>query len=59
MLMTLLGIISVGSVVTDLLWIRFSTFDRYYRKNGSKMGRCISYLLVSRTHMTQSLQYSA
>jgi hypothetical protein len=25
----LLVIISVGSVVTDLLWIRFSTFGRY------------------------------
>jgi hypothetical protein len=30
--MKLLGIISVDSVVTDLLWIRFSTFGRYYRK---------------------------
>jgi hypothetical protein len=29
MSMNLLGIISVGSVVTDLLWIRFSTFGRY------------------------------
>jgi hypothetical protein len=29
MSMTLLGIISVGSVVTDLLRIRFSTFGRY------------------------------
>jgi hypothetical protein len=28
----LLGIINVGSVITDLLPIRFSTFGRYYRK---------------------------
>jgi hypothetical protein len=38
MSMKLLGIISVASVVTDLLQIRFSTFGRYWRKweyNGS------------------------
>jgi hypothetical protein len=27
-----------------LLTMRFSTFGRYYRKNGSIMGRCIKYL---------------
>jgi hypothetical protein len=32
MSMKLLEIISVGSVVIDLLLIRFSTFTRYYRK---------------------------
>jgi hypothetical protein len=32
MSMKLLWIISVGSVVIDLLWIRFSTFGSYYRK---------------------------
>jgi hypothetical protein len=30
--MKLLGIISVGSTITDLLQIRFSAFGRYYRK---------------------------
>jgi hypothetical protein len=40
----LLEIISMCSVVTDLLWIRFSIFGRYSRKNGSIMGRYISYL---------------
>jgi hypothetical protein len=53
MSMKLLGIFSVCSVVTDLLWIRFSTFGRYYRKNGSIMGRCISYLLTSRKPVIQ------
>jgi hypothetical protein len=38
MSMKLLGIISVGSVVTDLLWIRSSTFGRYWRKSGSIIG---------------------
>jgi hypothetical protein len=52
MSMKLLGVITVGSVITDLLQIRFSTFGRYYRKNGSIMGWCISYLLTSRKPMT-------
>jgi hypothetical protein len=30
--MKLLGIINVGSIITDLLWIRFSTSGRYWRK---------------------------
>jgi hypothetical protein len=29
MSMKLLGIISVGFIITDLLWIKFSTFSRY------------------------------
>jgi hypothetical protein len=37
------GIISVGSIITDLLQIRFSMFSRYWRKNGSIMGQCISF----------------
>jgi hypothetical protein len=45
--------LSVGSVVTDLLRIRVSTFGSYYRKNRSIMGRCISYLLTSRKPTTQ------
>jgi hypothetical protein len=49
----LFGFISVGSVVTDLLRIKFSTFGRYWRKNGSIMGRCICCLLTSRKLMTQ------
>jgi hypothetical protein len=44
MLMKLLGVINVGSVVTDLLRIRFSTFGKYEIKNDTVMGRCISYL---------------
>jgi hypothetical protein len=34
----LLGIINVVSVITDLLWIRFSTFSRYYRKKWDHNG---------------------
>jgi len=30
--------------VTDQLLIRYSTFVRYYRQNGSTMGQYISYL---------------
>jgi hypothetical protein len=44
MSLKLLGIISVSSVVTDQLPMKFSTFARYWRKNVSKMGQCISYL---------------
>jgi hypothetical protein len=41
----LLEIISVDSVVVDLLPIRFSTLDKTLeKKNGSLMGQCISYL---------------
>jgi hypothetical protein len=54
--MKLLGIISVGSVITDLLLIRFSTFARYWSKNGSTMEQCISYLQTSRKLMTQLRQ---
>jgi hypothetical protein len=45
MSMKLLGIISVGSVLIDLLPIRFSTFARYKKKKkeGSTMGQFISY----------------
>jgi hypothetical protein len=32
MSMKLLGIINVGSVITDLLWIRFSMSGRYKKK---------------------------
>jgi hypothetical protein len=43
MSMKLLGIISMGSIVIDLLPIRFSTFTRYYRKkwkhNGTVKGK--------------------
>jgi hypothetical protein len=49
----LLGIISVSSIATHLLLITFSTFGRCYRKNGSTMGQCISYLYTSRKPMTQ------
>jgi hypothetical protein len=41
--MKLLGIISVGSIVTDLLWMRFSAFSRYERKKCKYSG--MVYLL--------------
>jgi hypothetical protein len=47
MSMKLLGVISGGSVVMDLLPIRFYAFGSFYRKNGNKMGECISYLYDS------------
>jgi hypothetical protein len=37
--MKLLGIITVGSVVTDLLPIRFSTYSRYQRKKWEYNGK--------------------
>jgi hypothetical protein len=36
------GIISMGFEVTDQLLIRFSAFDRYWRKNGSTKRQYIS-----------------
>jgi hypothetical protein len=48
----ILGNISMGSVITDLLRITFSTFGREKRKNGNIMGQCISYLYTSRKPMT-------
>jgi len=42
--MNLLEIIIVGSVVIDLLPVRFSTFARYYRRNRSTVGQCIGHL---------------
>jgi hypothetical protein len=47
------GIISVGFDVTGQQLIIFSAFVKYSRKNGSTMGRCISYLQTSRRHMIQ------
>jgi hypothetical protein len=40
----LLGTISVGFDVTGQQLIIYSAFVKYSRKNGSTMGRCISYL---------------
>jgi hypothetical protein len=37
----------MGSVVTCLLLIKFSTFARYKRENESTMGQCINYLETS------------
>jgi hypothetical protein len=39
--MKLLGIIVVGFNITDQLLIRFSSFVRYWRKNGSTMRQYI------------------
>jgi hypothetical protein len=41
--LNILGIVNIGSVVTDLLQMRFSTFGIYWTKNGIIVGRCISY----------------
>jgi hypothetical protein len=46
--MKLLRINSVGFDVTDQLLIRFSTFVRYWRKNGSTMRQYISYSYTSK-----------
>jgi len=40
----IVGIISVGSVVINLLPIRFPIFARYRRKNESISGQCLTYL---------------
>jgi hypothetical protein len=41
--MKLLGVISEGCDVTDLLQIRFSAFIRYWRQNGSTVRQYIIY----------------
>jgi hypothetical protein len=41
--MKLLGIINMGSDITDELLIRFSAFIRYWRKNGSTMRQYSTY----------------
>jgi hypothetical protein len=42
MSLKLLGIISVDSVVTDLLRIRFSTFGRYYADDVNLLGDSVN-----------------
>jgi hypothetical protein len=52
--MKLLGIISVGSDITNLLLIRYFVFIRYLGgKNGNSMRQHISYLRTSRKPMIQ------
>jgi hypothetical protein len=43
----LLGIISVGSVITDLLWIRFSTFGSRYQRKKSEYNGTVHQLFIN------------